>query len=178
MRIKVLAVVAAVTLGAVALAAAQSGARAGRGMGVNPAVLQSELGLSDEQAAQIRRLVTDARKAEIRRRADMQIARIELEDMLSAPTVDEAAIAAHAKALGDMEAATLRARIESRLAVRRVLTAEQYQKMQQLKHRAVRAREGRPGRRPGRGDFDGPESGASSHPGVDDDVRVPAEPGQ
>jgi Spy/CpxP family protein refolding chaperone len=98
----------------------------------------------------------------------MRIARIELEEMLSAAAVDEAAVTARAKALGEMQAAALRARTESRLALRRVLTPEQYQKMQQLKRGAVRARQARPGRHPGRGVFDEP----------DDDDRVPAEPGQ
>jgi len=109
--------------------------------------LQSQIGLNDQQLAEIRRIHTEARKAAIRRHADLRIARMELHELLSAATVDEAKVAARVKAISDLQAAAFKERTESQLAVRRLVTAEQYQKMQQVKHGAMRARRSRPMRR-------------------------------
>ena len=71
--------------GAALVATAQPGAGRGRGRhgeGPNPAVLKQELGLSDEQSAQLQKLWQEERKQAIRRRADMEIARMELEQAL------------------------------------------------------------------------------------------------
>jgi Spy/CpxP family protein refolding chaperone len=106
--------------------------------------LQSEIGLTDQQVAEIRRIHSEARKAGIRRTADLRIARMELHELLGAATVDEARIAARVKAISELQAAAFKERTESQLAVRRLVTAEQYQKMQQVKRRAVRARRARP----------------------------------
>jgi Spy/CpxP family protein refolding chaperone len=108
---------------------------------------QSEIGLTDQQAAEIRRIHNEARKAAIRRHADLRIARIELHELLAAATVDEARIAARVKAISDLQAAAFKERTETQLAIRRLVTAEQYQKMQQVKRGAVRARRARPMRR-------------------------------
>jgi Spy/CpxP family protein refolding chaperone len=157
MRVKVFAAVAALAAMGSAAVLAQEPRRARR---ADRAALLAEIGLSDEQVAQIRKIHQQERKAAIRRNADMRIARLELEELMSAPTLDEAAIAARVKALGELQAAAFKARSDSRLAVRRLVTAEQYQKLQQHRHRASRARRERPGRRPvgpGAGPF-GPEA--------------------
>jgi Spy/CpxP family protein refolding chaperone len=109
--------------------------------------LQSEIGLSDQQVAEIQKIHTEARKAAIRRHADLRIARMELHELLSAATVDEAKVAARVKAISELQAAAFKERTESQLAVRRLVTAEQYQKMQQVKRGAMRARRSRPMRR-------------------------------
>jgi Spy/CpxP family protein refolding chaperone len=158
MRVKVFAALAALALGGSALLA-QEPRQARR---VDRAALQADLGLSDEQMTQIRKIRLEERKAAIRRNADMRLARLELEELMSAATLDEAAIAARVKALGELQAATFKARSESRLAVRRLVTAEQYQKMQQLKRGAVRAHRARPMRRPMR------HEGGAAGPGPGD----------
>jgi len=151
MRVKMFGVVGAVATVA-ALAAltaadlkAQEPRRARR---AGLVALQSDIGLTDQQVAEIRRIHTEARKAGIRRNADLRIARMELHELLGAATVDEARIAARVKAISDLQAAAFKERTESQLAVRRLVTAEQYQKMQQAKRGAVRARRARPMRRP------------------------------
>jgi Spy/CpxP family protein refolding chaperone len=123
--------------------------------------LQSEIGLNDQQVAEIRRIHSEARKAAIRRHADLRIARMELHELLAAATVDEAKIAARVKAISDLQAVAFKERTETQLAVRRLVTAEQYQKMQQAKRGAVRARRARPMRRPmaPEGEPGGPERG-------------------
>ena len=112
------------------------------------AEVQTEIGLTDQQVAEIRRIHTEGRKAAIRRNADLRIARMELEELLSAATLDEAKIAARVKAIGELQSAAFKERTDSRLAVRRLVTAEQYQKMQQVKRDVVRAHRARPMRRP------------------------------
>ena len=102
---------------------------------VDPAAIQAEIGLSDDQAAAIRKARSDARRAEIQRRADMQVARMDLHELLSAPTLDEAAIGAKVKTLAELESAAAKARAESQVALRRLVTPEQYQKMQQVRMR-------------------------------------------
>ncbi len=152
MRRSVWAALAAVAIGATTLAAAEpeSVRRAARVGRVDREALRAEIGLSDEQAAEIRRVALQGRKAAIERHAQLRIARLELEELLRAESLDEAAIAARVKALGELQAASFKARAESRLAVRRIVSAEQYQKLQQakMKRRAVRARRVRPMRRP------------------------------
>jgi Spy/CpxP family protein refolding chaperone len=125
--------------------------------------LQSDIGLTDAQVAEIRRIHSEGRKAAIRRNAEMRIARMELGELLGAATVDEAKVAARVKAISELQSAAFKERTEGQLAIRRLVTAEQYQKMQQVRHRAVRAHRERPMRRPmggeggpaGRGDGEG-----------------------
>ena len=150
MRVKMFGAIGAIATVA-ALAAftagdlgAQEPRRAHRGGLV---ALQSDLGLTDQQVAEIRRIHTEARKAGIRRNADLRIARMELQELLGAATLDEAKIAARVKAVSDLQAAAFKERTDGQLAVRRLVTAEQFQKMQQVRRRAVHARRERPMRR-------------------------------
>jgi Spy/CpxP family protein refolding chaperone len=147
MRIKIFAAVAAVATLAVLIGAELSAQEPRRERRPGLVALQEEIGLSDAQMADLRRIHTEGRKAAIRRNADLRIARMELDELLGAATVDEAKIAARVKAIGELQSAAFKERTETRLAVRRLVTAEQYQKMQQLKRGAMRARLARPGRR-------------------------------
>jgi Spy/CpxP family protein refolding chaperone len=146
MRVTVLAGVGVlVVAGAVAVAAAQERPR---GTGVRPdrAALQAELGLSAEQTAQIQKLRVEGRKQAIRLHADLAIARMELAEAMDAPTVDEKVVAAKVKAVSDLQAAALKARTDERLAMRRILTPEQQEKMKQLRQRNRQERGPRAGR--------------------------------
>ena len=127
---------------------------------------RAELGLSDEQVAAIRELRTQQRKDEGQRRADARAARLGLEQALSAEPVDEAAVAARVKTLADVEAASARARAENRLALRRLMSAEQYQKLAQSRSRVFGARShrGRHGRHGQRPPEDGAPAGAEPAP--------------
>lgn len=142
MRRKTLAAVAvlgAVTVGAGSVLAQQ----ASRPSRVDREALQAEIGLTDEQAASIRKLRLQERKAEVSLRADMQIARMELDELLGAATLDEAAIAAHTKTLASLQSAAAKARVDNQVAVRRLVSPEQYQKMQQMRMRFRTERAGR-----------------------------------
>jgi Spy/CpxP family protein refolding chaperone len=143
MRIRALTVLGLLaTAGPVVTAGAQERGAARAGV----ARLEADLGLSAEQAAQMRSLRAEARKQAIRHRADLAIARLELEELMDAATVDEKAVGAKVKAISDLEAAALKSRTDERLAIRRLLTPEQQQKLKQLAPRGGRGERGWPGR--------------------------------
>ena len=135
MRIKIFAAVAAVATVAVLIGANLAAQEPRRPPRTGLQALQSDLGLTDAQMADLRRIHTEGRKAAIRRNADLRIARMELDELLGAATVDEAKVAARVKAIGELQSAAFKERTETRLAVRRLVTAEQYQKMQQTEAR-------------------------------------------
>ena len=144
MRVKVFAAVAAlVALGSAAVVA-QEPRRERR---AHLEALRADIGLSDEQVSEIRRIHRDARKAAVRRNAELRVARMELDDLMGAATLDEGKIAARVKAISELQAAALKERTDSRLAVRRLVTPEQFQKMQEAKRHAFRSHRARPARR-------------------------------
>jgi Spy/CpxP family protein refolding chaperone len=173
MRVTVLAGIGILAVaGSVVVAAAQERPR---GTGVRPdrAALPAELGLSAEQTAQIQKLRVEGRKQAIRLHADLAIARMELAEAVDGPTVDEKMVAAKVKAVSDLQAAALKARTDERLAMRRILTPEQQEKMKQLTQRNRQERGPRAGgawrqRQPGRWEAPpppGPGGPALSEPG-------------
>jgi Spy/CpxP family protein refolding chaperone len=123
--------------------------------GPDMARIQQQVGLSDTQVAQLKKLWGEERKLAIRRRADMAIARMEMEELLDGPSIDEKALNAKLKELSDLQAATLRSRVDAQLALRRLVTPEQQQKLRGLlRDRRWRGGDGPPaggGRRPGPG---------------------------
>jgi Spy/CpxP family protein refolding chaperone len=106
------------------------------------ATLEKDLGLTADQAAQLRQLRAEGRKQAIRNRADLAIARLELQELVDAPTVDDKAVSAKVKAISDLQGVALEQRTSQRLAMRRLLTPEQQEKMKQLA--PGRGRRGRP----------------------------------
>lgn len=141
------------------------GQRQGPGMG-GPAHLKQALGLTDEQEAQLRKLHQDQRKARIRRRADLQIARMDLGELLGAKTVDEKAVALKMKEITDLTAAGIKAHVDGVLGMRKVLTPEQVEKMKQLRQ-GQRPPQFRGRRGPWRGE--GPDPMDEGLPGDDDE---------
>jgi Spy/CpxP family protein refolding chaperone len=163
MRVQVLTAVGALVVAGTAVAVtAQERPRGDRRP--DRAAIQAELGLSAEQAAQLKKLRIEGRKQAIRQRADLAVARLELAELMDAPTVDEKAVAAKVKAISDLQGAVLKARTDERLAMRRLLSPEQQEKMKQLMQRNRQDRGSRPERarrhrQPGTGEgtvFPGP----------------------
>jgi Spy/CpxP family protein refolding chaperone len=145
MRVRLLTVVGALAVaGTVMTATAEERPRRQGRPGLES--LQAELGLSADQAAQLNKLRAEGRKEAIRHRADLAIARIELSELMDARAVDENAIAAQRKAVSDLQATALKARTDQHLAMRRILSPEQQEKLKQLKQQNRRDRGPRPGR--------------------------------
>lgn len=151
MKNQVLLAVGVVALAGMAVAAVQDPQRGPRPGGPrgprDAAALKQELGLSDQQVSQLQKLRMDARKSAIRRHADTRLARLGLQEALQAPSVDEKALQARIKELSDLHAAKLRARVDAQLAMRKLLTPDQQEKLKQLRAERPRPRER----------FDGPE---------------------
>ncbi len=183
MRKKALALMAVLMGTGVALAqgpggpaGGPQGPRPGRGAGLGPERVKQELGLTDEQEAQLRKLHSEQRKAQIHRRADLQVARMDLHELLGSKSVDEKAVAAKMREINDLTAAGLKAHVDAQLSLRKVLTPEQVDKMKQLHQRRPRQLHRRPGRLQ-RGE--GPEPpDEEMGPPADDDEALTGEEAQ
>jgi Spy/CpxP family protein refolding chaperone len=93
------------------------------------AAIRQELGLTGDQESQLRRLRREARTSGVQRRADLRHARLGLREALEAARVDEGAVQVRTQELADARSAQLRARVEARLALRKILTPEQLEKL-------------------------------------------------
>jgi Spy/CpxP family protein refolding chaperone len=155
-----LAVVAgsAVLMAAGAMAQSEGGPGPRGGRAFDVARMRSELGLSDDQVAQLTKMRSEDRAKSIRRRADLRIAQGELSDLIRAAAIDETAVNAKLKQVTDLQAAATRARVEHALALRRILSPEQVEKMQALRHERSGERRRQRGLRRGR---PAPEPGAA-----------------
>lgn len=128
--------------------------------------LKQELGLTDAQIDQLQKLKLEERKAAIRRKADRDLMRIELMELLKADAVDEKAVRAKARQMADLEAQAVQSRAEQGLALRKIVSADQAEKLMRLHRRHQR------GQRPGDG-RGGPE-GLRRGPGGPQGPRGPA----
>ncbi len=147
MRMRMWVAAGVVVMAGTVLAVAQERGPARAAGRPDLATIQADLGLSAEQAAQLKKMKTDGRKQAIRQRADLAIARIELEELMDAPVVDQKAIDAKVKAISDLQAAELKARTDQQMALKRILTPEQQEKMKQLRQtRRAERRGARPAR--------------------------------
>ena len=113
----------------------------GRGMGpresglgrlLNDPNVRQQLGVTADQAAKIRQQESDFRKTEIRNRADLEIKRMDLNELLSADKPDRSAIDSKLQEVGAAQLALEKSAIDYRLTMRDALTPAQRQKLQQM----------------------------------------------
>ena len=104
----------------------------GLGRLLNDPDVRQQLGITDAQAAKIRQQESDFRKAEVRNRADLQVKRMDLNDLLSADKPDRSAIDKKLQEVGAAQLALEKSAIDFRLTMREALTPEQRQKLQQI----------------------------------------------
>ena len=97
----------------------------------DPAI-QERLGITPEQAARLQAQQRAFVKARIRNRAELQVTRIELAELLATEKPDRELIEKKLGELNQAQFAMRRSAIENRLAMREVFTPEQRQKMRQL----------------------------------------------
>ena len=143
--------------------------------------IKAELGLTDDQAEKLRQIFMDSRKASIRTRADLQIQRMELHELMRAEKTDREAALKKVEAISALRAQMMRQHVESMLAAKTVLTPEQQKKIHaMMSERMSRRGEGFRGRRGlqrgpggpdgpggGPGGFDGPPRLFAPEPGDD-----------
>ncbi len=96
-------------------------------------MLGEKLGLSAEQKDQIHKIMLDTRKRNIEAEAKGKIARIELHELLSADSPDQKKLDAKIAELTQFHGTMLRSHVETMLAIKKVLTAEQRAKLKELR---------------------------------------------
>jgi Spy/CpxP family protein refolding chaperone len=103
----------------------------GRGMGEwwNNAELAQRIGLSDQQKAQLQKVSLDSRLKMIDLRADLEKQQVILGPMLQTYHPDEAAVIAQVEKVSQARAAVEKARVQTMLASRNVLTQDQWNKL-------------------------------------------------
>jgi Spy/CpxP family protein refolding chaperone len=145
----------------------------GRGRGefgltrlLNNPEIREKVGITAEQAAKIRQDVTEFRKAEIRDRADLEVKRIDLENLLSAEKPDRAAIDAKLQEISAARLILEKSTVHFRLTMREAITPAQREKIRQLMSERWR-HEGGPGRAGGpRGQGHMRQHGTAPAPGT------------
>lgn len=138
----------------------------------HPQHLRQALSLTDAQVERLRSLRMEQRKEGVRRHAELRVKRMELKELLTAKDVDEKAIDVKVKEVSDLQAASLRARVASRLAFRKVLTPEQQQKFRELREQGEsRGFERGRGHGPRGGEAQGGEPHDGEPHGTDSDLR-------
>jgi periplasmic protein CpxP/Spy len=109
---------------------------------------QKELGLSPQQVSSLQQMGMDAARAGIKRRADAQLARLDLMSLLRAEPVDMAKVEAKIRDIEKLKADGAIARIRTNEAAKAQLTPDQREKLKTLRM----ARWGRRGGGEGAGD--------------------------
>jgi Spy/CpxP family protein refolding chaperone len=104
----------------------------GLGRLLNDPAIRQQVGISAEQAAKIRQQESDFRKTAIRDRADVQVKRIDLQDLLAADKPDRAAIDSKLQEISVAQLALEKAAVDQRLNMRDAITPAQREKLRQL----------------------------------------------
>lgn len=90
---------------------------------------RQRIGITNEQAEKLRAQGMAAAKTMVRSRADQQIKRIELAELMQAEKPDRVALDKKLRELADLHYAALKARTDNMLAMRELLTPEQREKI-------------------------------------------------
>jgi Spy/CpxP family protein refolding chaperone len=113
---------------------------------LNDPSIRQQVGITDEQAATIRKQEADFRKTEIRDHADLEVKRIDLKELLAADKPDRAAINAKLQEISTAQLSLQKSAIDYRLTMRDAITPAQREKLRELmRDRWQRDGRGRPG---------------------------------
>jgi len=121
----------------------------------NNPTFRERIGMTQEQAQKIRTETFDFQKAQIRNRADVQVKKLELRELLSGQNPDRAAINSKLEQISAARLAQAKASVDFHLDMRAALTPDQKLKLQQMRKEFFQHRFG-PG---GPGNGPGPQSG-------------------
>lgn len=105
---------------------------------------RERLGLTPEQTTKITQETFEFRKARIRNRADVELKRVELQNLMRSETPDRAAIDKKLDELAAARVAEAKTAVHYRLAMREVLTPEQRQKLRAMMQEHRRRGQGPP----------------------------------
>lgn len=99
-----------------------------------------ELALNDQQTKAIKNILIEARKQNIKLRADVRVAQIELGQLITKGDVDKASVNAKVDQIAGLRGDVMRQRAGAALAVRAILTVEQREKAEGLMRRLLGGR--------------------------------------
>ncbi len=107
--------------------------------------VKARLALTDAQKADLQKAMESNRRDRLRKAADFKIASLDLKSLLRAEKADEKAIAAKLAEVQAAQGALLKLRVDTALAMKRLLTPEQQKTMmgQRMKMRAMGRGQGR-----------------------------------
>lgn len=108
--------------------------------------VRKQVGITDDQFAKIRQQESDFRKTQIRDRADLQVKRIDLRELLSADKPDRAAIDSKLQEISASQLALQKAAVDYRLDIRDAITPAQRDKLRELARDRWQRGGGGPGR--------------------------------
>jgi Spy/CpxP family protein refolding chaperone len=130
---------------------------------LNDPFIRQQVGITDQQAATIRKQELDFRKTEIRGRADLEVQRIDLKALLAADKPDRAVINAKLQEISAAQLALQKSSVDYRLSMREAITPEQREKLRQWMRNRWQRDGGRGGRQgQGRTGQRGPASAPDS----------------
>jgi Spy/CpxP family protein refolding chaperone len=111
------------------------------GIWQNPKMVQ-ELGLTDKQVEELKKADFSHREKCLELKSKLDILHLDLEKLFAAVSVDETKVLEVAQKISDLKGKLFVQRIESRLAVAKLLTADQVSKLKKfrLHHRAHRGK--------------------------------------
>ena len=95
--------------------------------------LKKELGLSDEQFKMIKAIHSSAQKNRIEKKATQKIAKLDLQDLIMAPSIDMDAAKEKISEIQKIKSDLMLSRIEKFKSVREILTPGQYEKLFEMK---------------------------------------------
>jgi len=91
------------------------------------------LDLTEAQRAELRQNADAVRRERLIKNTDLRVARLDLRSLLRAKNVDEEAIAAKLADVQAAQGALLKVRVDSALAMRKILTPEQQKRMTNMR---------------------------------------------
>ncbi len=102
--------------------------------------MKAELGLTDFQQAEIEKAMHASRRERLLKTTDLKVANLDLRSLLRADKTDEKAIGAKLAEAQAAQGALLKLKVDSALALKRILTPEQQKKMREMRRGQGRSR--------------------------------------
>jgi Spy/CpxP family protein refolding chaperone len=94
--------------------------------------IRQQLGISDQQASKLEQDITTFRKAQIQNRANLEIQRIDLQNLLAADNPDRAAVDSKLQQVGAAQQALEKSAVDFAVTLKQEIPPEQRQKIRQF----------------------------------------------
>jgi Spy/CpxP family protein refolding chaperone len=161
-----------VVIGALALSATAAVAQPGRmgpgrkgGHRMGPDRIYQQLDLTEQQQEKIQALRLETAKKAAQIQADLKVARLELRSAMAKDVPSASEVKAKVEAVNRARGEMLENRVNTQLAVRKLLTPQQRDKMKTLRRQGPAGRRGGWEGRRGPGPWPGPRGATPQQPG-------------